>query len=73
MPRPRHPDKHIEEAVAFAERNGWTVEISNGHAWGRIYCPHANRDGCKLSVSSTPHNPQGHARRIIREINKCPH
>lgn len=34
MARPRHPNKEIEQAIAYAEGLGWTVEMSNGHAWG---------------------------------------
>lgn len=54
MGRPRHPDKHIEKAIQYAEQLGWTVEMSNGHAWGRLFCPHHFRDGCKVTVNSTP-------------------
>jgi hypothetical protein len=73
MPRPRHPDKHIEKAVRYAESVGWTVEISNGHAWGKLYCPFRSRGGCMVSVWSTPRNPENHARHIAREVDFCPH
>jgi len=36
MPRKRHPKKAIEEALRYAENQGWRVKISGGHAWGRI-------------------------------------
>ena len=49
--RPRHPDKHIEESVQYAEARGWRVrESKKGHAWGIIYCPLRARDGHKMSV-----------------------
>ena len=54
MARPRHPNKEIETAVAYAESVGWTVEISNGHAWAQLYCPHHTPEGCIVSVWSTP-------------------
>lgn len=73
MTRPRHPDKHIEKAVQYAESVGWEVRISNGHAWGRLYCPLNTTDGCITSVWSTPRNPQNHARQITREVDTCPH
>lgn len=73
MGRPRHPDKHVEAAVSYAESVGWTVEISNGHAWGRMYCPASLRGGCIISVWSTPKNPFNHARRIRRDVDMCPH
>ncbi len=73
MSRPRHPNKMIEKAIAYAESLGWRVEISNGHAWGRLYCPERSREGCKVSVWSTPGNPENHARHIRREIDRCIH
>ena len=54
MGRPRHPNKHIEAAIRYAESLGWCVELSNGHAWGRLFCPREARGGCKKSVWSTP-------------------
>jgi hypothetical protein len=71
--RPRHPNKHIEKAIQFAESLGWRVEISEGHAWGHLLCPLATRDGCMISVWSTPRNAEIHARQIRREIDRCPH
>ena len=41
MARPVHPDKDIEAAVIYAESMGWRCELSNGHAWGRLFCPGA--------------------------------
>lgn len=71
--RPRHPDAEIERAVRHAEALGWRVEISRGHAWGRLYCPHATRDGCIVSVWSTPKSPGNHARHLRSVVDRCPH
>lgn len=71
MPRPRHPHKEIEAVVAYAEALGWRV-VMQGH-WGRLYCPHADRDGCQVGVNSTPRNAEAHARQIKRAIERCPH
>jgi hypothetical protein len=73
MGRPRHPNKHIEKAIQYAESLGWRVEISNGHRWGCLLCPQASREGCKISVWSTPRNPESHARQITRDVDLCPH
>lgn len=73
MARPRHPDKHIEAAVQYAESRGWRVQVSNGHAWGRLFCPDGTPAGCIISVWSTPRKPQNHARHIRREVDRCPH
>jgi len=68
----RHPNKEIEEAVAYAEARGWTVKMSNGHAWGRLFCPLKTREGCLVSVWSTPKHPQDHAKDIVRAVDRCP-
>jgi hypothetical protein len=73
MSRPRHPNKHVEKAVQYAEAVGWHVHISNGHAWGKLFCPRSTREGCIVSVWSTPRNPENHARHLRREIDLCPH
>jgi hypothetical protein len=73
MPRSRHPNKHIERAIRYAEALGWEVDISPGHAWGHLYCPFANRAGCRLSIWSTPRNPENHARQLRRDVDRCPH
>lgn len=73
MSRPRYPDKHIERAIQYAEALGWKVHMSNGHAWGRLYCPHATREGCHISVWSTPRDAENHARHIRRYMDQCPH
>ena len=71
--RPRHPNKHIERAVKYAESLGWRVKMSEGHAWGHIFCPAGTREGCQFAVFSTPRDPEGHARRLLRKIDLCPH
>lgn len=71
MPRSRHPDKEVEAAVAYAEEQGWTVRTL-GH-WGRLFCAHADRDGCQFGVNGTPRNAGAHARQIVRAVNRCPH
>lgn len=73
MARPRHPDKHIEDAVSYAESQGWRYIPSNGHAWGRLLCPYATREGCQQPVWSTPRVPENHARQIRRNVDQCPH
>ncbi|SFI11118.1 hypothetical protein SAMN05421753_105269 [Planctomicrobium piriforme] len=69
MPRPRHPNKHIEAAIRYAEVNGWKAEISNAHAFCKLYCPQACK--CLISVWSTPKVPENHARRIRRDVDLC--
>lgn len=73
MSRPRHPNKHIERAVRYAESLGWRVELSNGHAWGHLLCPQNSREGCMIGVWSTPRNPESHARDLARDVDLCAH
>lgn len=78
--RRRHPDKDIEAALRALEATGWTVEEAKGrsaHAWGFALCPAnagaACRGGvfCRMSVWSTPRNPTGHARALLRQAAGC--
>lgn len=69
--RPRHPNKEIEAAVAFAETHDWRWKKGKGHCWGRLLCPYEDRDGCRISVWSTPKSPANHARDIKALVNKC--
>ena len=73
MGRIKHPNKHIERAIKYAESLKWRVELSNGHAWGHLLCPLRTREGCIVGVWSTPKNPENHARQITREVDMCPH
>nr|WP_128293216.1 hypothetical protein [Afifella aestuarii] len=73
MPRSRHPNKEIEAAVRFAETRGWRLEKRQGHCWGRLFCAFADREGCIVSVWSTPRKPQNHAEGIRRAVLRCPH
>ncbi|MFW6349627.1 MAG: hypothetical protein ACOC3U_04545 [Thiohalospira sp.] len=76
MPRPRHGNKVIENALVYAESEGWRIEKASGHAWGRLYCPW-NDDECRcgefciVSIWSTPRNPEAHARAIRRVVEGC--
>jgi hypothetical protein len=73
MSRSRHPKKAVEEVVRYAEELGWEVVMSRGHIWGELYCHHHEQGGCIVRVFSTPRNPENHAKRLRREIDKCPH
>ncbi len=74
--RRRHSKKEIEQAIQFAEHHGWQIEItssSTSHVWGRLKCPLRTREGCSMSVNSTPRNTTNHANAIKRKIARCPH
>lgn len=76
--RARHPDKDIEAAIKHAESKGWTVKKRDGkgHAWGILLCPYNDnscRGGifCRVSIWSTPKNPQNHARDLKKHVDGC--
>lgn len=76
MPRrKRHPDKEIELAIQYAEKKGWRYMKAgtSAHAWGRLLCPQQNREGCSMSIWSTPRNSTVHAKQIYRRVDLCPH
>mgnify|MGYP001560079245 CR=1 FL=1 len=59
--------------MKYAEDHGWRFRISNGHAWGRLYCPKGDSAGCSISVNSTPRRPEDHAKHIRALVGKCGH
>jgi hypothetical protein len=71
----RHPNKHIQAAIDYAESKGWRVEKAAGHAhiWGYIVCPEAGREGCRYNIHSTPRVPERHARKLRKYVDACPH
>jgi hypothetical protein len=70
----RHPSPELNAVVEYAIAQGWRViQSKKGHAWGRVLCPHNERNGCIHSVNSTPRNPGSDARRLRRLIDNCPH
>ncbi len=75
MTRKKHPNKEIEAAVQYAENRGWRYKTTGGsaHAWGRLLCPFVSREGCSMSVWSTPRDPVNHAKQIQRRVDACPH
>jgi hypothetical protein len=70
MARPRHPNKHIEAAIQYAEQHGWRFTMSSGHAYGFLLCPNACK--CRVQVWSTPRVPEANAKDVIRAVSKCP-
>ncbi len=69
----RHPNKHINAAIKYAVSKGWTQRKGGGHAFVVIYCPAQIRGGHKMSVWSTPRNPEAHARDIVAYVDSCQH
>jgi hypothetical protein len=70
-----HPNKHIREAIEYAEENGWTFTkaSSRAHIFGTLWCRQRDRSGCRFRVYSTPRSPEDHAKRIRRAVDACPH
>ncbi len=54
-----HPNKHIRAAVDYALERGWILRRAGAraHAWGRLYCPRHDREGCQQAVYCTPRVP----------------
>jgi hypothetical protein len=73
--RKKHPHKDIEDAIIYAESKGWRYKDvgKSSHAWGRLLCPTQGREGCAMSIWSTPRNAFVHAEQIRRRIKVCPH
>lgn len=75
MRRKRHPNKEIEQAIQVAESKGWRYKDAgdSSHAWGRLLCPLQEREGCSMSIWSTPRDPVNHSKQILRRVGSCPH
>lgn len=75
MSRKKHPDKEIEAVIQYAESRGWHYKKAgaSAHAWGRLICPLHTRDGCMMSIWSTPRNSVNHADQIRKKTDQCPH
>lgn len=75
MSRPRHPSGEIEDAVRYAEQLGWAwyKTGNSAHAWGKLLCPQSDRDGCFIFIWSTPRSAGNHARKIMKDADRCPH
>lgn len=78
MAKYKHPDKHIADAIKYAEENGWHIEKSKGkgHAWGIMECDHNdsncwNGNHCRTSIWTTPRNSQNHAKDLKKIVDKC--
>ena len=75
MKRPRHPNKDIEAAVTYAESEGWRYVKAgkSAHVWCRLLCEFSDREGCRVSVNSTPKSPHHHAAKIVKVVDGCTH
>ena len=68
-----HPNKEVSDAIKYALGLGWRMVPGSGHCYCTLRCERADRTGCHVRVASTPQNPGNHARRILRDIDACPH
>jgi len=73
LSRNRHPNKAIELAIQYAESKGWRYKKAgnSAHAWGRLLCSYEDREGCMISIWSTPRDDDDHARQIRQHIDRC--
>lgn len=75
MRRPKHSKPDIEEALQEAEDAGWRIIKASPRAkpWGSALCAHADRDGCRISIPSTPKSAQNFAKQFRKALAACPH
>ena len=68
-----HPDKHIREAMRYAEARGWVFTFggNSSHCYGRLKCGNPGHREHMMSIWCTPKNPQNHAYQIIRKVDSC--
>lgn len=70
-----HPNKHIRDAIKYAEQHGWTFVKAGprSHLYGRLFCPRRDPEGHIFGVQSTPRVPEHHASGIRRAVDRCDH
>ena len=69
-----HPKPDVETAIQYGLARGFRMRLSKkGHSYGTLYCPLADRGGCRIRVASTPRDARNEMNRIIAAILKCPH
>jgi hypothetical protein len=75
MNRSKHPKKEIEQAISYAEVNGWIYKDSgnSAHSWGQLHCPLHTREGHRILIWSTPRSLENHAKQIRRAVDNCQH
>ena len=67
-----HQNKHIREAIKYAEGNGWAyLEGGKSHKKGTLLCGYGH-SGCMFFVYGTPRNPENTAKQIHRAVDSCP-
>ncbi len=71
----KHPSKVIQEAIEYALQKDWRIVEagSSSHAFCRLFCCEQSREGCIISIWSTPKSKEAHARQIKRVVDNCPH
>ncbi|MDT0178142.1 hypothetical protein Q9R34_19140 [Enterobacter sp. BRE11] len=72
----KHPNKHIQAAIAYAISKGW-VWVPPGdsaHCFCKLRCgnPEDEHRDHRMSVWSTPKSPETHAKQIRRMADRCP-
>ena len=70
-----HHNKHIREAIKYAEDRGWRLRKAgrSSHNWGFLLCPHGARGGCREPVYSPPRSPEYHADDLRSAVDACGH
>lgn len=67
-----HPNKHIREAIEYAESRRWTyLEGGKSHKKGTLLCSHGHT-GRMFFVYGTPRQPENTAKQIHRIVDNCP-
>ena len=75
MSKRYHSNKEVHAVIDAAVRDGWRWVPNSGknHVKGELLCAFARRGGCIVRVASTPRNPEGHAKKVARLVEGCPH
>ena len=67
VPDKLYKDPHVRRVIEQLIDKGWRIQ-EQGHKYN-LLCPCGEG---RVRVDGTPANPQNHARRILREAERCP-
>lgn len=73
-PWPPHPEPWWRSALAKARSAGWSLEVFDGHSWGRVKCPSEDRnDRHATLISSTGRGAENVAKDLEKHVRQCIH
>jgi len=72
---PAHHKAYWRDALDYARRNGWYLNVYSDHAFGQVRCngdPHS-RNVCTFKVFHSGKGAESAAKESQKKVDRCPH